>query len=106
MPQVIKDIEYDGLVRRGCSFKDGRLIRYAEIHTGNLIRLTDLDGAPIAPDIRELMGRNFIIQGVEDETSSFGSPHLILTFFGFSEGGGNSRRIVLNTEYPVAPPQF
>ncbi len=105
MGTIVRDVTYDGKVRRGCSFKDGPYIRYVEIHDGNLIRFTDTEGRTLY-ETRDLMGKGLIIQSVDDQTSSFGTPHMVLAFFGFTEGSDSSREIVLSTDYQVAPPLF
>lgn len=106
MATIVQDITYPGKVRRGATFKDGRLIRYVELHDRNEIVFTDTEGNRLYVTTLLLDQPGFIVQSVTAETSSFGTPHIVLTFYGFTEGSDTTRKIVLSTDYQVAPPQF
>jgi len=104
---IAHDRTYDGGSRHGTAFKDGRLIRLVEFHQGNVIRFTDIEGNKLYETdiLRGFDG--FIPQEVVAETSSFGTPHVVLVVTGFDANtSGTSRQIVIATDYPVAPPEF
>ena len=104
---IVKDVTYQGGARRGTTFKDGNKIRYVELHDRNEVVITDTEGARLWATTLLLDQQGYIVQEVSAETSSFGTPHIILTFYGFDANtSGTTRTIVLATDYVVSPPAF
>lgn len=91
--------------RHGGTFKDGRFIRAIVFYPDNVIRFHDMEGNILYTE-EALKGERFAILNVSDETSSFGTPHIVLGLGGFDPDTSDSRFLILATTYEVSPPEF
>jgi hypothetical protein len=104
--RVVNDITVDRNQngRLAGSFKDGTYIRVVEVDPGNVICFKSVEGQPIYWDGTINTGdySNFVPRTISAEHSSFNGA-VVLILGGFTADTGNSRTVIILTDYVIKP---
>jgi hypothetical protein len=104
--RVVNDIPVDNNQngRLAGSFKDGTFVRVVEVDPGNLIVFKSVEGQEIFRDgtINNSNYSRFVPRSVSAEHSSF-TGTVILILGGFTADTGNSRTVIVATDYAIKP---
>lgn len=93
--------------RKGCTFKDGAVVRRVVPRRDRSIEVRASEGnvEHVNRDLQAQQFDNFVVGSINAETSSF-DGRLLLILDGFDAGTNNSRHVLIRTDYFIKPPTY